>query len=167
MEDNTYDLSTAPLDDATGAVVDPALVERARQIALAAHDGQTDKAGVPYITHPARVAARVAGDPAAEIVAWLHDVVEDTGVTLDDLAAEFPPAIVAAVDAMTKRPSEDRDSYYRRVAADPLALEVKHADLDDNSSPDRLARLDEPTRTRLQAKYAHARETLKPIVGPL
>ncbi len=61
---------------------------------------------------------------------------------------------------MTKRASEDRDTYYRRVADNPLALEVKHADLDDNSSPDRLAKLDPATRTRLQAKYTHARETL-------
>ncbi len=147
------------MDDTT---VDSALVERARDIALEAHAGQTDKAGAPYITHPARVAARLAGDPPAEVVGWLHDVVEDTGVTLDDLAAEFPAGIVAAVDAITKRDGEDRDDYYRRVAANPLARKVKHADLDDNSSPDRLAMLDPETQDRLRAKYAHAREVLGP-----
>ena len=110
------------------------LVERARQIAVDAHRDQVDKSGAPYITHPARVAQRVAGNPQAEMVAWLHDVVEDTAVTLDDLAAEFPPEIVAAVDAITKRLDEG-DAYYHRVAANPLALVAKYADLADNSSP--------------------------------
>jgi (p)ppGpp synthase/HD superfamily hydrolase len=136
------------------------LVELARDIATRAHQGQTDKAGAPYISHPARVAARVAGDPEAEMVAWLHDVAEDTSVTLEELARDFPAQVVAAVGAITKRPDEDRDTYYRRVAADPLALKVKYADLADNSDPDRLALLDEPTRERLLAKYAHAREVL-------
>lgn len=121
-------------------------VERARQIAATAHDGQTDMSGVAYITHPERVAAGVSGDPSAEVVAWLHDVVEDTGVTLADLATEFPPEIVAAVDAITKRIGEGSDEYYRRVAANPLALKVKYADLADNSSP-----IDSPSSTRRRA----------------
>lgn len=141
------------------------LVQLAREIATRAHQGQTDKAGAPYITHPARVAARVAGDPKAEMVAWLHDVVEDTSVTLDDLARDFPADVVSAVDAITRRPDEDPGAYYRRVAADPLALKVKYADLDDNSAPDRLALLDPETRDRLLEKYAHAREAL--ARGPL
>ena len=141
------------------------LVDRAREIAQQAHRDQVDKSGAAYITHPARVAARVAGNPAAEMVAWLHDVVEDTGVTLDDLAAEFPPEVVAAVDAITKRPDEG-DAYYHRVAANPLALLVKHADLADNSSPDRLAKLDPALQSRLRAKYAHAREVLRGSTDP-
>ncbi|MDQ2739199.1 MAG: phosphohydrolase [Actinomycetota bacterium] len=137
-------------------------VARARLIATQAHEGQTDKAGVAYIGHPARIAARVAGDPAAEVVAWLHDVVEDCDHwTLDRLRAEGIPAdLVAAVDAISKRPGEASDDYYARVAANPVALKVKYADLADNSDPERLAKLDPATRERLTRKYAHAREVL-------
>lgn len=138
------------------------LVDRAREIATAAHKGQTDKSGAAYIDHPRRVAARVEGDPAAEVVAWLHDVVEDTGVTLESLAAEFPAELVAAVDAITKRIGEG-DTYYLRVAADPIALKVKHADLADNSSPERLGELDAATQDRLRTKYEHARAVLSSV----
>ena len=141
------------------------LVDRAREIAQQAHRDQVDKSGAAYITHPARVAARVAGNPSAEMVAWLHDVVEDTGVTLDDLAAEFPAEVLAAVDAITKR-ADEGDDYYRRVAANDLALLVKHADLADNSSPERLAKLDPALQDRLRAKYSHARQVLSSAAGP-
>ncbi|RLY94290.1 HD domain-containing protein [Kocuria tytonicola] len=142
------------------------LTDRARDIATRAHHGQTDKTGADYIDHPRRVAERVRHHAAAEqleaaqVVAWLHDVVEDTPVTLDDLRAEFPADIVAGVDAMTRRPDEEHDDYYRRVAADPLARVVKQADLDDNTDPARTALLDPETRARLEQKYAHAREVL-------
>lgn len=132
---------------------------RAEQIARAAHEGQVDKTGHPYITHPQRVAARVRGDDLAEAVAWLHDVVEDTTVTLDDLAREFPPAVVDAVDALTRRP--DQSDYYDQVQADDLALRVKLADIDDNTDPDRMAQLDPTTRNRLIAKYTAARKRLE------
>lgn len=142
------------------------LTNRAREIATRAHRGQTDKTGADYIDHPRRVAQRVRHYAAAEqqdaaqVVAWLHDVVEDTGVTLDDLREDFTEDIVAGVDAMTRRPGEDGDDYYRRVAAHPLARAVKQADLDDNTDPARTALLDEDTRARLARKYAHAREVL-------
>ena len=142
------------------------LTDRARDIATRAHRGQTDKTGADYIDHPRRVAERVrqyaAADQqeAAQVVAWLHDVVEDTGVTLDDLREDFPANVVAGVDAMTRRPGEDGDDYYRRVAAHPLARAVKQADLDDNTDPARTALLGEDTRARLARKYAHAREVL-------
>ena len=137
------------------------LVAHAADLARTAHAGQLDKAGFPYAAHPERVARSVAGDALAEAVAWLHDVVEDTQTTLDDLReAGFPERVVAAVDALTRRPSELPDAYYARVARDPLATRVKRADLDDNSDPIRLRELDQPTRTRLQEKYAHAREVL-------
>lgn len=134
--------------------------EVAEAMARTAHAGQVDKAGQPYITHPARVANRVAGDEHAVAVAWLHDVVEDTPVTLTELAAQFPPQVVAAVDAITKRAGETRDDYYERVRAVPLAQRVKRADLADNSDPDRLAVLDAATQERLAGKYAHARAVL-------
>lgn len=135
-------------------------IRHAEQLARAAHAGQTDKAGRDYIAHPARVAQRVGDDPDAQIVAWLHDVVEDTPVTLADLSQQFTPAIVDAVDAITRRPQEPPAQYYQRVAASPLARLVKFADLDDNADPDRLALLDKPTQERLTRKYAAARAAL-------
>lgn len=142
------------------------LTNRARDIATRAHRGQTDKSGADYIDHPRRVAQRVRHyatadqQDAAQVVAWLHDVVEDTPVTLDALRSEFPEEIVAGVDAMTRRADEEHDDYYRRVAADPLARVIKQADLDDNTDPARTALLDPETRVRLEQKYAHAREVL-------
>lgn len=136
------------------------LIAVARGIAETAHEGQVDKSGAAYIEHPRRVAERVSGDPGAVVVAWLHDVVEDTEVTLAELAERFPPQIVAAVDAVTKRAGEAKADYYRRVAADPLALAVKRADIADNTDPVRLGALPPDTRERLRAKYAAALEQL-------
>lgn len=139
----------------------------AAQLARRAHEGQTDKAGAPYISHPERVAAAAgSAAPAAvraqvQAVAWLHDAVEDTTVTLDDLRAEgFPQPVVDGVDAMTKRPGEAPERYFERVRSDPLARIVKAADLDDNTSPERVGKLDKATRIRLEAKYRRSRELL-------
>ncbi len=134
------------------------LSARAETIARAAHAGQVDKTGAPYIDHPRRVAARVEADEA-QAVAWLHDVVEDTTVTLDELAEQFPASVVEAVDVLTRRDG-DGDGYYVRVRANPLALVVKLADIADNTDPARQAALDAATRQRLGLKYAHAREML-------
>ncbi len=134
--------------------------ERAERIARAAHEGQVDKAGRPYAEHPGRVAASVRGDDLLEAIAWLHDVVEDTDVTLDDLRAEFPEEIVEAVEALTRREGQDPADYYAAVRANPRARLVKLADMADNSDPARLAYLDAATRARLEAKYAHGRRAL-------
>ncbi|RLK55218.1 HD domain-containing protein [Actinokineospora cianjurensis] len=131
-------------------------LDDAVRIARAAHGEQLDKSGLPYIEHPLRVMAGVATDHE-RMTAVLHDVVEDTGVTLADLAeAGCPPEVVAAVDAISKRPGESQPDYLTRVAANPIALAVKHADIADNSSPARLAKLDQATRDRLREKYANA-----------
>lgn len=134
--------------------------ERAERTARAAHEGQVDKAGRPYIEHPGRVAASVRGDDRLEAIAWLHDVVEDTGVTIDDLRAEFPDEVITAVDVLTRRTGQSPDEYYALVRANPLARLVKLADMADNSDPARLAHLDEATRARLEQKYAHRRHAL-------
>ena len=143
-----------------------ALIDRAQAIAAAAHEGQTDKAGAPYIDHPRRVAIRVCDyvpkgrTEVAQVVAWLHDVVEDSSITLQDLAQGFPPESLAAVDAITPRPLEAHEDYYQRIAADELARAAKLADLDDNSDPARLQLLDDHTQRRLEEKYAKARAAL-------
>lgn len=141
----------------------PRTVEDARALAVAAHRDQIDKAGRPYIEHPAAVAAALApyGD-AAVMAGWLHDVVEDTEVTLEQLAGlGFPPAVVAAVDAVTRRPGETYLNAVRRCAADPIGRLVKLADNTHNSDETRLALLDESTAARLRAKYARARTILE------
>src|SRR5690606_1583136 len=90
-------------------------------------------------------------------VAWLHDVVEDSAITLDDLRRwGVSRDVAAAVDAITRRSAEDPDVYYARVAASPRALQVKIADIADNCDPARLALLDPATRDRLTAKYDYA-----------
>ncbi len=131
------------------------MIGAAFELALAAHQGQTDKAGMAYIGHVARVAAGVETD-AERVVALLHDVVEDCDVPLSDIEAKFGPDIAAGVDAMTKRKGEALDAYYTRVRNNPLALRVKLSDIADNSSPDRMKLLDDATRLRLTKKYKDA-----------
>ncbi|MGO1049398.1 HD domain-containing protein [Crossiella sp. CA198] len=129
---------------------------RAVEIATRAHEGQVDKAGLPYIRHPLRVMDSVTGE-WPKMAAVLHDVIEDTEVTADDLrAAGCPERVVVAVLALSKQPGEPMESYLRRAAADEIAIVVKHADIADNSGPDRMGRLDPATQDRLRAKYAKA-----------
>lgn len=132
-------------------------------IAREAHAGQTDKAGAPYIEHPQRLMAAF-DDDLHRIVAVLHDVVEDAaeaGYNLPFLAARgVPPEALRAVDALTKRTGEAQEAYWARVAAVPLAREVKLADIADNADPSRLALLPQAEQDRLRAKYARARAAL-------
>jgi (p)ppGpp synthase/HD superfamily hydrolase len=108
-------------------------LEHALEVAAAAHEGQSDKSGRPYVEHCRRVSEMV-GALDEKIVAWLHDVVEKgAGWPLARLqAAGFSPAVVAAVDALTRRCGEEEAAYVRRAAANPLARPVKKADLEDN-----------------------------------
>ena len=114
-------------------------LERAIVIAAEAHAGQTDKAGAPYILHPLRVMSRVSAG-AAQIAAVLHDVVEDTRWTLDDLRDEgFAAEVLRALDALTHREGETYEDFVRRAARDAVAREVKRADLEDNLDLSRIA----------------------------
>jgi hypothetical protein len=113
-------------------------IEKALQIAAKAHEGQTDKDGQPYILHPLRVMQHVEG-LEAQIVAVLHDVVEDTKVTLEDLrAAGFSETILDGVRCVTHGKNESYADYVVRCKANPLGRQVKLADLEDNSRPTRL-----------------------------
>lgn len=134
-------------------------VALARTLATEAHAGQIDKAGQPYIGHVARVAAAVRGDDDAEVVAWLHDVAEDCPAFAARIEV-FPAPLREAVHLLNRDAAPDADSYYARIAAHPLALKVKQADLEDNADPQRLAMLDAATAARLHGKYAHARAAL-------
>jgi (p)ppGpp synthase/HD superfamily hydrolase len=82
-------------------------VQRAQALSAKAHQGQVDKAGLPYIDHPRRVVGYLVNPTAQEvIVAWLHDVVEDTALSLEYVQKEFGSQVAAAVDAITRRPTK-------------------------------------------------------------
>lgn len=148
----------------TGIMVD---IERAleplvaRAVAIAAHADQTDKAGEPYWTHPARVAGAVerqGGSVHAVAAAWLHDVVEDTPLTFEDLRViGFDNTTVGLVDALTRREDESHEEAVKRAATrGPGARLVKRCDVQDNMDPNRLALLDVETQRRLFKKYSNA-----------
>lgn len=137
-------------------------LERAIEIAVQAHRGQLDKAGAPYILHPIRVMLRVSG-LAERLAAILHDVVEDSAWTLDQLAAEgFPPEVVAAVDALTRREHESYEEFVRRSGAHPIARQVKLADLTDNVDLSRIAAPDARDHERI-ARYERALAYLRSL----
>ena len=107
-------------------------------IAAKAHEGQVDRGGAPYILHPLRVMLDVEGEHA-QMAAVLHDVLEDTDVTVKDLAdAGIPEPVIAAVIALTKLPGMSRMDAARMAATDPIAIQVKIADLRDNMNLSRI-----------------------------
>ena len=131
-------------------------LERAIAIAAQAHADQIDKAGEHYILHPLRVMLAMETD-LERIVAILHDVVEDSGITLENLRAEgFSEDALAAIDALSKREGESKMDAAARAKRDPLALRVKLADNADNqdmiraSNPteEDFARIEEYRRVR-------------------
>jgi hypothetical protein len=134
-------------------------IERAIEIAAAAHAGQVDKAGQPYILHPLRVMLRVSSD-AERMAAVLHDVVEDTPVTLAQLTESgFPAEVVAAIEALTKRPGENRMQAAARAASNPIARAVKLADNAENMDLGRIANPTEKDLARIE-EYKQVRALL-------
>lgn len=156
MTDPTRDerQETAPVRQ---ILEDGDLVGAARYLAESVHAHQVDRAGEPYIGHVSGVAGYVTeggGTKEAVAVAWLHDTIEDTWVEEDYLVAVgFPANVVSAVVAISKEEGESDSSYASRVAASPLATEVKWSDLRSNRQVRRLALLSPETRRRLVAKY--------------
>lgn len=131
------------------------LLDKAAMICVAKHCGQRDKMGRAYFLHPMRVAMRCASDEQ-RMVALLHDVVEDCGVTAYELVAEgFPQEVVDAVLAVTRRAGESYEDFVARAKANPLAREVKKHDLEDNLD---IFRLDTftPDMAARYAKYLAA-----------
>jgi (p)ppGpp synthase/HD superfamily hydrolase len=130
-------------------------LEDAIALAAEAHRGQVDKSGQPYILHPLRVMLRCRTDPQ-RIAAVLHDVVEDTGRTFDDLRGlGYPAEILAALDCLTKREGEPYEAFVERAAADPIARVVKLADIEDNLDLRRLPGVSDKDVDRL-ARYVRA-----------
>jgi (p)ppGpp synthase/HD superfamily hydrolase len=140
-----------------------ATLERAIEIAAAAHAGASDKAGHPYILHPLRVLLAVESIEE-RMAAALHDVVEDTTWTIEQLGAEgFSVEVLDAVAALTKRPGESRLDAAHRAAANPIALRVKLADVTDNMDLSRIARPSERDEARL-AEYRAVKAYLESVL---
>ena len=127
---------------------DSELLDLAEQLATQAHEGQFRRGAViPYIEHPRAVVERLRGDTEAQVVAWLHDVLEDTPVTAEELKAKGIPAhLVDAVALMTKTKGLSYEDYLDDIAASPLATKVKIADMLSNLA-------DNPTDRQIR-KYA-------------
>lgn len=130
-------------------------VKLAHEIAKRAHKGQVDKASAPYILHPETVASFVTKDDE-KIVAYLHDVIEDTPCQLRDLEnAEFSSEIIKAVDLLTRKTGQSYKQYLKLVKTNELARVVKLADLKHNSDLSRLTHVTENDIKRLK-KYQDA-----------
>lgn len=126
-------------------------------IATEAHYGQYDKVGFPYIAHPFRVMLRLHNEGASQdllVAAMLHDTVEDTNVTLEDIRMEFGDAVGMIVDAVSRR-DETYMEFIARVKNSGLdAIALKLADIADNTDPRR------PRIEKLAERYAKAKELL-------
>ena len=134
--------------------------KKAMKLCYEAHKGQVDKTDVPYVFHPFHVAEQMTSE-ASTIVALLHDVVEDTDYTLEDIAAAgFGKEIVEAVALMTHEDEVPYLDYVAKLKDNPIAREVKLADLAHNSDLSRLGEIDDETKQRLE-KYEKAKAILK------
>lgn len=139
------------------------MLEQGMIVAAKAHMGQLDKGGQPYILHPVRVMLQCK-TIEEKTVALLHDVLEDTPVTVADLRqAGFPEEVVDAVVCLTKGEQEDYMAYIERVCNNPLAMGVKLADLADNMDLKRLPGLTPRDFRRLE-KYIRAKMRIEEVL---
>lgn len=128
------------------------ILEKAIRIAVNAHFGQKDRVGAPYILHPLRVMHAMESIDA-KIVGILHDVVEDTDITFDDLIAEgIPKHLVITLRLLTHSENLSYEDYIARISENPLAVRVKLADMRDNMDLTRLKKITEED-TQLFEKY--------------
>jgi (p)ppGpp synthase/HD superfamily hydrolase len=131
------------------------LLEKAIGIAVAAHRGQKDRYGAPYILHPLRVMGRVVSTEG-KTVAILHDVVEDTDWTFERLEREgFPRSILDALERVTRREDESYAEFVQRSAGSELSRQVKIADLEDNLDARRMTEVKPEDAERLE-RYRRA-----------
>ena len=132
---------------------------KAMIIAYYAHQNQIDKSGIPYVFHPIHLAEQMDTEEEC-IVALLHDTVEDSDVTFEDLAHDFSPEVVQAVKLLTHNPEVEYFDYVREIKKNPIARKVKLADLRHNSD---LTRLTNPTvkiLNKIENVYSKAIEIL-------
>lgn len=133
------------------------LTKKAMRIAYNAHHGQVDKGGVPYIFHPIHLAESM-DDEFSCCAALLHDVVEDTDITMEQLSREFPLEVITILKLLTHKDDTDYFDYIRAIRENPAAVKIKLADLKHNSDQSRCEGSDisEETQERLRQKYQKA-----------
>ncbi|UEQ77193.1 phosphohydrolase [Chryseobacterium arthrosphaerae] len=136
------------------------LLEKAISIAVQAHAGQTDKSGKPYILHVLRVMMK--GKSEDEMIGGiLHDLVEDTDWTFEQLKEEgFPQHIITALELVTRKDREKYSDFIQRISGNPLAVAIKLNDLEDNMNVNRLNEVTVKDAERL-SKYINARKYLE------
>jgi len=142
------------------------MLNKAIEIAAKAHSEQVDKGGNPYIMHPLRVLVNFCEteSEAVKICAVLHDVVEDTEITLNDLRAEgFSEDILTALDCLTKRNGESYDDFISRILPNEIACKVKNGDLADNMDLTRIPNPTDKDRERVK-KYRDAADRITLIL---
>jgi Guanosine polyphosphate pyrophosphohydrolases/synthetases len=133
-------------------------LERAIKIAVYAHAGREDKAGEPYIRHPPRV-MRAMDTDTERVVAVLHDVVEDSSYTLEDLEERFGTEVRDAVDCLTRRDGENYvEDFVARAAGNDIAHKIKRADIEDNLDLTGLSDLDDDDLKRLNNYHEALRQ---------
>jgi (p)ppGpp synthase/HD superfamily hydrolase len=147
-------------------------VQMAIEVATKAHEGQKDKIGEDYIKHPLRVHRNLTTNPKfknldaltredCEVAALLHDVIEDTSITAEDLLAMgFSPRSIKLVQLLTKDKTKPKEEYFVPISEEPLARMIKLADIADNRNRKRVAGLDSEVAERLKQKYIYAMEAI-------
>ena len=138
------------------------LTKKAMEIAYKAQHGQKDAGGVPYIFHAAHLAEQMQEETSA-CAALLHDVVEDTDITLEMLQQEFPKEVTDLVSLLTHSPKEDYFDYIRKIQKNHDATLIKLADLAHNSDETRLTgncSVTEEKKAAWRIKYAKAKKIL-------
>jgi len=141
-------------------MVNTKLTRKAMTIAYNAHMNQLDRAGVPYIYHPIHVAEQM-NDEISCICALLHDVVEDTDITFEDLQKEFPQEVINVLRLLTHAENVDYMDYIKAIKQNKIATKVKVVDIRHNSDPSRLDNVSEDDMRRTE-KYKKA---LKILLG--
>ena len=138
------------------------MIAAARLISKLAHKGQVDKAGIDYFTHPEAVAAML-DTPQEKVVGYLHDTVEDTDVTVEEIREIFGDEIADAVALMTHANGVPYMDYVKEIGKNPLARKVKLADLTHNMDIRRIRNPRQKDYDRIEKKYKLAYEYLKGV----
>ncbi len=138
------------------------LTNKAMKIAFKAHQGQLDKSGIPYIFHPYHLAEQMK-DEFSVCVALLHDVMEDTDITYEQLARDFPIEVMEALKLLTHREGVDYFDYVRAIKQNSIAKAVKLADIAHNSDQTRMVgckNISEEQKQYWKGKYEKAKAIL-------
>ena len=131
------------------------LILKAFEFMYAKHQGQVDKTGAPYYLHPLKVASFVSSEEAA-IVALLHDTLEDTDATKEEIAEIFGSEVADRVERVTHKKGDSYMEYVKKAGADPVTREVKLADLRHNMDLTRFSVITEKEIKRVAEKYVPA-----------